>query len=294
VTLILLWNCGTGAFPSQLFYWRQRFGRSFPGYSLENFNHGLVGSAHDYQEILHVNQKAWCWSRAPQERKISTLASILNHVSSVRSDHIVTIEDPIEFCLSQQNPCLVNQREVSRHQSFQGGFALRPLEDPDVVLIGGNARHWNCWNGHWNHETGHLVFLGHSTPRPQPARSDRGNDRMFPADPPISNPFNTQPPLFWGNFSGVVPDHPERAGYYVHEILLGRAISSLIRRRENISNFLHDAIKRYAGMRTLNGKRWFDWSKKNKLIRFKKRISNQWKGWYGTKLKTAGKFSIKL
>ena len=68
--------------------------------------------------------------------KSTTLAAMLDKVNRERHDHILTIEDPIEF-VHQHQGCLVNQREV--HQDTQSfGLALRAAlrEDPDVVLIG--------------------------------------------------------------------------------------------------------------------------------------------------------------
>jgi twitching motility protein PilT len=68
--------------------------------------------------------------------KSTTLAAMLDKINAERREHILTIEDPIEY-IHQHKGCLVNQREVhSDTQSF--GLALRAAlrEDPDVVLIG--------------------------------------------------------------------------------------------------------------------------------------------------------------
>jgi len=68
--------------------------------------------------------------------KSTTLASIIDKINNERSDHIVTIEDPIEF-VHQNKKCMVNQREVnSDTQSFNQALKYVLRQDPDVVLIG--------------------------------------------------------------------------------------------------------------------------------------------------------------
>jgi len=68
--------------------------------------------------------------------KSTTLAAIVDHANKMRKDHILTIEDPIEF-VHQGQGCIVNHREVGKHtKSF--GSALRGAlrEDPDIILVG--------------------------------------------------------------------------------------------------------------------------------------------------------------
>jgi twitching motility protein PilT len=68
--------------------------------------------------------------------KSTTLAAMLDKINTERHDHIITIEDPIEF-VHQNKSCLVNQREVhSDTQSFSNALRAALREDPDVVLIG--------------------------------------------------------------------------------------------------------------------------------------------------------------
>ena len=68
--------------------------------------------------------------------KSTTLAAMLDKINSERHDHIITIEDPIEFVHQNKN-CLVNQREVhSDTKSFSMALRAALREDPDVVLIG--------------------------------------------------------------------------------------------------------------------------------------------------------------
>jgi len=68
--------------------------------------------------------------------KSTTLAAMIDKINSERSEHIVTIEDPIEF-VHQHKKCLVNQREVfSDTQSFKDALKRILRQDPDVVLVG--------------------------------------------------------------------------------------------------------------------------------------------------------------
>ena len=68
--------------------------------------------------------------------KTTTLASMVNQVNEERHEHIVTIEDPIEYVFKHKN-CLVNQRELgSDTKSFNNALRSVLREDPDVVLIG--------------------------------------------------------------------------------------------------------------------------------------------------------------
>lgn len=90
--------------------------------------------------------------------KSTTLAAMLDKINSERHEHIITIEDPIEFVHSHKN-CLVNQREV--HADTKGfSEALRSAlrEDPDVVLIGEMRDLETIEAALRIAETGHLTF----------------------------------------------------------------------------------------------------------------------------------------
>jgi twitching motility protein PilT len=68
--------------------------------------------------------------------KSTTLAAMIDKINKERHDHILTIEDPIEF-VHQHQSCLVNQREVhSDTESFSNALRAALREDPDIVLIG--------------------------------------------------------------------------------------------------------------------------------------------------------------
>ena len=90
--------------------------------------------------------------------KSTTLAALIDHINRNRDDHIITIEDPIEF-VHPSKRCLVNQREVGTHTaSFKLALRAALREDPDVVLVGELRDLETIAIAIETAETGHLVF----------------------------------------------------------------------------------------------------------------------------------------
>ncbi len=90
--------------------------------------------------------------------KSTTLAAIVDLINRTRHDHIITIEDPVEF-VHPSRQCLVNQREVHVHtQSFKQALRAALREDPDVVLVGELRDLETIAIAIETAETGHLVF----------------------------------------------------------------------------------------------------------------------------------------
>jgi len=90
--------------------------------------------------------------------KSTTLAAIIDYINRNRKDHILTIEDPIEF-VHQNKGCLVNQREISTHTgSFAAALRAALREDPDVILVGEMRDLETIELAITAAETGHLVF----------------------------------------------------------------------------------------------------------------------------------------
>ncbi|WLT33531.1 type IV pilus twitching motility protein PilT [Geothrix sp. PMB-07] len=90
--------------------------------------------------------------------KSTTLAAIVDIANQKRKDHILTIEDPIEF-VHPRKGCLVNQREVGTHtDSFKTGLRAALREDPDVVLVGEMRDLETIAIALETAVTGHLVF----------------------------------------------------------------------------------------------------------------------------------------
>jgi twitching motility protein PilT len=112
--------------------------------------------------------------------KSTTLATLIDFINRNRSDHIITIEDPIEF-VHQNKRCLVNQREVGTHtRSFKNALRAALREDPDIVLVGEMRDLETIAIAIETAETGHLVFgTLHTTTAPSTV--DRIIDQ-FPAD----------------------------------------------------------------------------------------------------------------
>src|SRR2546422_9949346 len=90
--------------------------------------------------------------------KSTTLAAMIDKINKERHDHILTIEDPIEF-VHQHQSCLVNQREVhSDTESFSNALRAALREDPDIVLIGEMRDLETVESALRIAETGHLTF----------------------------------------------------------------------------------------------------------------------------------------
>ena len=90
--------------------------------------------------------------------KSTTLAAVIDYVNRIRKDHILTIEDPIEFVHESIN-CLINQREVGRDtRSFHAALRGALREDPDIILVGEMRDLETIQLAIEAAETGHLVF----------------------------------------------------------------------------------------------------------------------------------------
>ena len=83
---------------------------------------------------------------------------MINHINNDRKEHIITIEDPIEFVHTSIN-CLINQRELLAHtHSFANALRSALREDPDVILVGEMRDLETIQLALTAAETGHLVF----------------------------------------------------------------------------------------------------------------------------------------
>ncbi|QBR84591.1 type IV pilus twitching motility protein PilT [Legionella israelensis] len=90
--------------------------------------------------------------------KSTTLAAVIDYINRNRYDHILTVEDPIEF-VHESKKCLVNQREVHRDTlSFNAALRSALREDPDIILVGELRDLETIRLAMTAAETGHLVF----------------------------------------------------------------------------------------------------------------------------------------
>jgi twitching motility protein PilT len=111
--------------------------------------------------------------------KSTTLAAIIDYINRTRNDHIITLEDPIEFVHSHKN-CIINQREIGIDtNSFGTGLRAALRQDPDVVLVGEMRDLETISTAITAAETGHLVFgTLHTADAPQTI------DRVIDVFPP--------------------------------------------------------------------------------------------------------------
>ena len=90
--------------------------------------------------------------------KSTTLASLLHHINHTRHEHILTIEDPIEF-VYQPRKCIIRQREVGQStKSFPNALRAALREDPDIILVGEMRDYETIGLAVTAAETGHLCF----------------------------------------------------------------------------------------------------------------------------------------
>lgn len=112
--------------------------------------------------------------------KSTTLAAMIDYINATRDDHLITIEDPVEF-VHKDKKCHINQREVGTHtKGFKNALRAALREDPDIVLVGEMRDLETVAIAIETAETGHLVF-GTLHTNTAPSTIDRLIDQ-FPAD----------------------------------------------------------------------------------------------------------------
>jgi twitching motility protein PilT len=182
--------------------------------------------------------------------KSTTLAALVDEINSTRADHIITIEDPIEF-LHLHKSCIVNQREIGPDAtSFADALRAALRQDPDVILLGEMRDRETISTALTAAETGHLVFATLHT-QSAPQTIDRIID-VFPAEQ--QEQVRTQ---LAGSLQGILsqallPTPDGRGRVAAIEILLpDDAIRNLIRqgKLEQIYSYMQTGTKR--GMQTM-------------------------------------------
>jgi twitching motility protein PilT len=109
-------------------------------------------------QLCHLNKGLVLVTGPTGSGKSTTLCAMVDYVNRTRQDHIITIEDPIEFVHENQQ-CLINQREVRTHtDSFKDALRAALREDPDIVLVGELRDLETVAIAIETAETGHLVF----------------------------------------------------------------------------------------------------------------------------------------
>ena len=109
-------------------------------------------------KLCHLNKGLVLVTGPTGSGKSTTLCALIDYINRNRDDHIITIEDPIEF-VHENKKCLINQREVHNHtDSFRGALRAALREDPDIVLVGEMRDLETVAIAIETAETGHLVF----------------------------------------------------------------------------------------------------------------------------------------
>ncbi|MFI5234991.1 MAG: type IV pilus twitching motility protein PilT [Gemmatimonadales bacterium] len=117
-----------------------------------------LGLGKEIQNLAYLTKGLVVVTGPTGSGKSTTLASIVDLVNRSRSDHIITIEDPIEFVHKSQK-CVVTQREVGLHtMGFKNALRAALREDPDIVLVGEMRDLETVAIAIETAETGHLVF----------------------------------------------------------------------------------------------------------------------------------------
>jgi twitching motility protein PilT len=117
-----------------------------------------LGLSQHVLNLCHLNKGLVLVTGPTGSGKSTTLCALIDYINKVREDHIITIEDPIEF-VHQNQKCLVNQREIRTHtDSFKDALRAALREDPDIVLVGELRDLETVAIAIETAETGHLVF----------------------------------------------------------------------------------------------------------------------------------------
>jgi twitching motility protein PilT len=182
--------------------------------------------------------------------KSTTLAAMISFINQSRPEHLITIEDPIEF-VYPKGKCLINQREVAVHTAdFKTALRAALREDPDMVLVGEMRDLETVKIALETAETGHLVF-GTLHTNTAPSTIDRVIDQ-FPADE--QSQVRT---MLAESLKGVIAQtlcrRKEGGRVAAHEILIvNSAVANLIREAKTFQIPSIMQTGRSLGMMTMN------------------------------------------
>lgn len=148
-----------GRFRANLFYTRRGEGAAFRYIPTQIKSMKELGLPEETMKSICDRKKGLVLVTGPTgSGKSTTLAALVDYINSNRPDHIITIEDPIEF-IHEHKKCIVNQREVGTNtQSFSNALRSALREDPDVILVGEMRDLETISLALTAAETGHLVF----------------------------------------------------------------------------------------------------------------------------------------
>ncbi len=117
-----------------------------------------MGLSREVQNLCYLTRGLVVVTGPTGSGKSTTLAGLVDLINRTRTDHIITIEDPIEF-VHPSKKCLVTQRQVGLHtRSFKHALRAALREDPDIILVGEMRDLETMSIAIETAETGHLVF----------------------------------------------------------------------------------------------------------------------------------------
>ena len=149
---------GLARFRSNIFEDRRGPGAVFRVIPAKILTSEQLGLSPHIMQLCHLSKGLVLVTGPTGSGKSTTLCAMVDYVNRVRQDHIITIEDPIEFVHENQS-CLINQREVGTHtDSFKGALRAALREDPDILLVGELRDLETVAIAIETAETGHLVF----------------------------------------------------------------------------------------------------------------------------------------
>jgi twitching motility protein PilT len=182
--------------------------------------------------------------------KSTTLAALVDYINKHREDHLITIEDPVEF-VHENIKCLVNQREVHVHtESFSKALRAALREDPDICLVGEMRDLETIEIAITTAETGHLVFgTLHTTTAPSTV--DRIIDQFPPGQQAQIRVMLSE--SLKGVIAQTLLKTVDGKRVAAHEILLvPTAVANLIREGKTFQLPSQMQIGKSLGMKTMN------------------------------------------
>ncbi len=241
---------GVSRFRSNLFRDRHGPGAVFRAIPFEIRSPEELGLPKAAIDLCDLNKGLVLVTGPTGSGKSTTLATMIDYINRTRSDHIITIEDPIEF-VHENKKCLVNQREVHAHtDSFKDALRAALREDPDIVLVGEMRDLETIAIAVETAETGHLVFgTLHTTTAPSTV--DRIIDQ-FPSD--RQEQIRT---MLASSLRGVISQTlckrigGGRVGAY-ETLICNSAVSNLIREKKIFQIYSIMQTGKAQGMMTLN------------------------------------------